>query len=137
MAKPRLAAALAAVFLYAVLSAAFGAQSLAASSGELLSAIKTLPAQTDKLRGMMADLNESQFKLVDVSALADDAAVRAALKKGAADVADMRDTLTHTTLTGNDGVVTSVAKLLGAKDLKISQVVAISVTGSQVTLYYQ
>ena len=137
MAKPRLAAGLAAVFLFAVLSAAFCAQSLAASSGELLSAIKTLPAQTDKLRGMMADLNESQFKLVDVSALADDEAVRAALKKGAADVADMRDTLTHTTLTGNDGVVTSVARLLGAKDLKISQVVAISVTGSQVTLYYQ
>ncbi|HEV3152262.1 MAG TPA: hypothetical protein VGZ02_00500 [Candidatus Baltobacteraceae bacterium] len=140
MAKPRLAAALSSVLFLVFLFGALIAPSTAASSEELLNAVKTVAAQTDKLRSMMADLNQSQFKIVDVATVlssSDESAFRAALKKNASDIADMRDTLNHTTMTGNDGVVMSAAKLLQGQEVKISQVVAISVSGNSITIYYQ
>ena len=140
MAKLRLAAALSSVLFYTFLCGAFATPAPAAGSSELLNAVKTIAAQTDKLRSMMANLNQSQFKLVDVQSVlssGDDTAFRAAMRKNAADIADMRDTLTHTTMTGNDGVIMSAAKLLQAQNVKIGQVVAISVVGSEITVFYQ
>lgn len=140
MVKLRLAAALSSVLFAAFISGALVAPAYAASSGELLTAVKNVAAQTDKLRSMMADLNQSQFQLVSVDGVlspGDDAAFKAAMKKNAADIADMRDTLTHTTLTGSDGVVMPLSKLLLAKQITISQVVAIYVSGEQITLFYQ
>lgn len=140
MVKLRLAAALSSVLFAAFLSGCLALPAYAASSSELVTAVKTLAAQTDKLRSMMADLSASQFQLVDVGSVlapGDEAAFKAAMKKNAADIADMRDTLTHTTLTGSDDVVEPLSKLLFAKTVTISQVVAIYVSGQQITIYYQ
>lgn len=142
MAKPRLAAALSSVLFLAFIFGALAAPGLGASSGDLLNAVKTAAAQTDKLRSMMANLNQSQFKVVSVDSVlssGDEAAFRTAMKKNAADLADMRDTLSHTTMTGNDGVIMSVAKLLDGQSppVKISQIAAMSIAGDEVTLYYQ
>lgn len=139
MAKRVLASLSSAIFLAGLVLWA-AAPATAATSSELVNAVKTISAQTDKLRSMMADLSQNQFQIVSVASVlssGDEAAFKEALKKNASDIADMRDTLTHTTLTGDDGVVTSVAKLLQAQNLKISQVVAIYISGSQVTLFYQ
>lgn len=139
MVKRGLASLSSAIFLAALVVVA-AAPAAAATSSELVNAVKTVSAQTDKLRSMMADLSQSQFQIVSVASVlssGDEAAFKEALKKNSADIADMRDTLTHTTLTGSDGVVTSVAKLLQAQNLKIGQVVAIYVSNSQVTLFYQ
>ena len=142
MAKAHLAAALSSVLFFAFIFGALAAPSLGASSGDLLNAVKTTAAQTDKLRSMMANLNQSQFKVVSVASVlssGDEAAFRAEMKKNASDIADMRETLAHTTMTGNDGVIMSVAKFLDGENppVKISQVAAISIAGDSVTLYYQ
>ena len=140
MAKLRLAPALSPVFLLVLLAGACTLPAYAASSSELVTAVKNVAAQTDKLRSMMADLTQNEFQVVDAStvlASSDEAAFRAALKKNASDIADMRDTLTHTTLTGSDGVVMPLAKLLQGQNVKISQVVGIYIAGTQITIFYQ
>jgi hypothetical protein len=141
MAKRGLAA-FCAVFLTGLLLWVPTIRAAAASSGELLTAVKTAAAQTEKLRSMMADLNEGQFKIVSAQSVlspGDEPAFEAALKKNASDIADMRDTLTHTTLTSSDGVVMPLSKLLANQNpsVKISQVVAIYVGGNVITIYYQ
>ena len=140
MAKLRLAPALTSVFLLVLLTAMSSVPAYAASSSELVTAVKNVAAQTDKLRSMMADLTQNEFQVVDAStvlASSDEAAFKAALKKNASDIADMRDTLTHTTLTGSDGVVMPLAKLLQGQNVKISQVVGIYISGTQITIFYQ
>ncbi len=140
MAKLRLAPALTSVFLLVLLAGLNTQPAYAASSSDLVTAVKNVAAQTDKLRSMMADLTQNEFQVVDEStvlASGDEAEFRAALKKNASDIADMRDTLTHTTLTGTDGVVMPLAKLLQGQNVKISQVVGIYISGSQITIFYQ
>ena len=139
MANRILAAALSPVF-FSVFLALTSAPAGAASSAELVTAVKNVAAQTDKLRSMMADLSQSQFQIVNaqsVMSAGDEAQVRAALRKNAADVSDMRETLSHTTLTGNDGVIMPFSKLLQAQNLKIAQVIGIYVNGNQITVFYQ
>ena len=140
MAKHRLASALSTGLFVMFLIGAPGAPASAADSSELVAAVKTVGAQTDKLRAMMADLSQNQFQVVSVQSVlspADEPAFRAAVQKNAADIADMRETLTHTTLTGNDGVVMPLSKLLQAQDVKINQVVGVYVGGGRITLFYQ
>jgi hypothetical protein len=112
-----------------------------ADSGQLMVAMKSMPAQADKFRSMMADLNASQFKLVSVqSAIAsgDEALLRSSLKKNASGIADLRDTLNHTTVTGSDGVVVPLKKVLMAKNVSIDQIVGVYVGGDgSITLFYQ
>ncbi len=140
MVKLRLSAALSSVLFAASLTGALVLPAYAAGSGELVTAVKNVAAQTDKLRSMMADLSQSQFEIVDVQSVlspGDEAAFKAAMKKNASDISDMRDTLTHTTLTGSDDVIMPLSKLLLAKNVTISQVVAIYVSGQQITIFYQ
>src|SRR5690242_13324439 len=86
-----------------------------AGSGELIAAVKNVSTQADKLRSMMSNLNANQFHLVNahnVLTAGDEAAFKSSLKKSSGDISDLRDTLTHTTVTGDDGVVVPLRKVL-------------------------
>lgn len=120
-------------FAAALLTAAFSSHASAAGSSELTAALKTMPAQADKFRSMMGNLTISQFHFVNVAGAVDSATLR----KNSSEIADLRDTLNHATLEDNQGIVTSLRKVMLAKELTIDQVVAIYVSGTQVTLYYQ
>jgi hypothetical protein len=119
----------------------FPAITYGADSGQLMVAMKSMPAQADKFRSMMADLNASQFKLVSVQSVAasgDEALLKSSLKKNASGIADLRDTLNHTTVTGTDGVVVPLKKVLMAKNVSIDQIVGVYVGGDgSITLFYQ
>jgi hypothetical protein len=90
---------------------------------------------------MMSNLNASQFHVVNVRNVlssGDEAAFKASIKKNAGDISDLRDTLTHTTVTGDDGVVVPLRKVLLSKNITIDQVVGVYVGGDgQITLFYQ
>ena len=105
----------------------------AAGSADLAAAIKNLPAQSDKLRALMSNLSVSQFRFVSAAGQVD----AATLRKNAAAIADLRDTLGHATLTDSDGVVTTMRKVLLSKNLTLDQIVAIYVGGTEITLFYQ
>lgn len=113
----------------------------AAGSGELIAAVKNVSTQADKLRSMMSNLNANQFHVVNarnVLSASDEAAFKTSLKKNSGDINDLRDTLTHTTVTGDDGVVVPLRKVLQAKNVAIDQVIGVYVgTDGQITLYYQ
>jgi hypothetical protein len=113
----------------------------AGSSGELIAAVKNVSSQADKLRSMMSNLNASQFHVVNVRNVltsGDEAAFKTSMKKNASDISDLRDTLTHTTVTGDDGVVVPLRKVLLSKNITIDQVVGVYVGGDgQITLFYQ
>jgi len=126
----RCALALAAMLLPAAI---FSLPASAASSADLAAAIKNMPAQSDKLRALMSNLSVSQFHFVNAAGQVD----AATLRKNAASIADLRDTLAHATLTDSDGVVTTMRKVLVSKNLTIDQIVAIYVGGSQITVFYQ
>ena len=106
---------------------------MAAGSADFATAMKNMPAQSDKFRSMMSNLSVTQFHFVSVAGEIDSAT----LKKNAANIADLRDTLSHATLTDNQGVVTSLTRVLTTKKLTIDQIVCIYVGGGQITLYYQ
>ncbi|HET9393942.1 MAG TPA: hypothetical protein VFO29_10560 [Candidatus Rubrimentiphilum sp.] len=126
----RCALALAAILLPAAI---FSVPAQAASSADLTAAIKNMPAQSDKLRALMSNLSVSQFHFVNAGGEVD----AATLHKNAAAIADLRDTLSHATLTDNDGVVTTMKKVLVSKNLTLDQIVAIYVGGTQITVFYQ
>lgn len=132
---------LAAAVTLLCLFAAVPATASSADSGQLMVAMRTMPGQTDKFRSMMSDLNASQFHLVSVqSAIAsgDETALRTSVKKNAGGIADLRDTLAHTTVTGADGVVVSLKKVLMEKNVTIDQVVGVYVgSDGTITLFYQ
>jgi hypothetical protein len=113
----------------------------AGASGELIAAVKNVSSQADKLRSMMSNLNASQFHVVNVRNVlssGDEAAFKSSVKKNASDISDLRDTLTHTTVTGDDGVVVPLRKVLLGKNITIDQVVGVYVGGDgQITLFYQ
>lgn len=123
------------------LLAAFPFAAKGADSSQLLVAMRTLPAQADKFRSMMSNLNASQFRLVSVqSAMSagDEAQFKASMKKNAGDLADLRETLNHTTVTGVDGVVVPLKKVLLAQNVAIEQIVGVYVAGDgKITLFYQ
>lgn len=137
MVRRHIAAALTLLCLFAALPAA----AFAADSGQLMVAMKSMPAQADKFRSMMADLNASQFRLVSVQAAiasGEEAALRSSLKKNASGIADLRDTLNHTTVTGTDGVLVPLKRVLMAKNISIEQIVGVYVGGDgSITLFYQ
>lgn len=113
----------------------------AGGSGELIAAVKNVSSQADKLRALMSNLSASQFHVVNVRNVlssGDEAAFKTSLKKNATDITDLRDTLTHTTVTGDDGVVVPLRKVLLTKNVTIDQVVGVYVGGDgQITLFYQ
>jgi hypothetical protein len=113
----------------------------AGDASELMTAVKNVASQADKFRALMANLNANQFRVVNVQSVigaGDQASYKASLKKNAADISDLRDTLTHTTVTGTDGVVVPLRKVLLGKNVSIEQVVGVYVGGDgQITLFYQ
>ena len=126
----RCALALAAMLLPAAL---FSLSASAASSADLAAAIKNMPAQSDKFRSLMSNLSVSQFHFVSAAGQVD----AATLHKNAAAIADLRDTLSHATLTDDQGTVTTLRKVLVSKNLTIDQIVGIYVGGTQITVFYQ
>lgn len=112
----------------------------ASDSAQLMTAMKAMPAQADKFRSLMSNLNASQFHMVNAASVvgADDAQFKASMKKNTSQIADLRDTLTHTTVTGSDGVVVPLSKVLLGKNITINQVIGVYVAGDgQITLFYQ
>lgn len=112
----------------------------AASSADLMTAVKNVSAQSDKFRSLMSNLSLSEFHFVnvgDVLAASDRTGFKSSLKKNAPGIADLRDTLNHTTLTDASGTITTLRKVLLAKNLSIDQIVAVYVAGTEITLYYQ
>ncbi len=126
----RFTLALAAALLPAALCAS---PVLAAGSAEFATAFRNMPAQSDKFRSMMSNLSVAQFHFVNVGGEADPAMLR----RNAAAIADLRDTLGHATLLDSQGVVVSLRKVLQSKNLTIDHIVGISIGGTQITLFYQ
>ena len=116
-----------------LLAASFASPGFAAGSADFAATVKNMPAQSDKFRSMMSNLSVAQFHFVNVAGEADPAM----LKKNAAAIADLRDTLDHATLLDNQGIVVPLRKVLQSKNLTVDNIVGISVAGSQITLYYQ
>jgi hypothetical protein len=136
----RLAAATLSVLVAS--AAAFGQPAYAAgSSADLLAAVRNVSGESDKFRSMMSNLNAAQFHLVDVSSVmtaADETAYKSAVRKNASDIADLRDTLNHTTITGSDGVLVTLRKVLLQKNISIDQITGVYVgSDGQITLFYQ
>ncbi len=126
----RFTLALTAALLSAV---AFPSPAFAAGSADFAAAVRNMPAQSDKFRSMMSNLNVAQFHFVNVAGEID----QATLRKNASAIADLRDTLDHATLLDNQGIVVTLRKVLQSKNLTIDHIVGISIGGTQITLYYQ
>jgi hypothetical protein len=63
---------------------------------------------------------------------------RKALHKNASDIADLRDTLNHTTVTGNDGVLITLRNLLKKQNITIDQINGVHIdSAGQITLFVQ
>jgi len=116
-----------------LLAASSALPAVAAGSAEYAAAVKNIPAQSDKFRSMMSNLSAAQFHFVNVAGQVD----AATLKKNAAAISDLRDTLSHATLVDNQGIVVTLSKVLLSKNLTIAQIVGISIGGTQITLFYQ
>ena len=116
-----------------LLAAPLASPALAAGSTDLAAAFKTMPAQSDKFRSMMSNLNVAQFHFLNVAGQVD----AGTLRKNAAAIADLRDTLEHATLLDSQGTVVTLRKVLQSKNLTIDHIVGISIGGNQITLFYQ
>ncbi len=114
-------------------AAIFSSSALAAGSADLAVAVKNMPAQSDKFRSLMSNLNATQFRFVNVAGEVDSATLR----KNASAIADLRDTLGHATLVDNEGIVVPLRKVLQSKNVTIDQIVGIYVGGGEITLFYQ
>ena len=137
----RHAAAALSVLMF-VLTGAFALPAHAAgSTSDLLAAVKNVSSESDKFRSMMSDLNASQIHLVNAQSVMSDAqraAYDSAVHKNASEISDLRDTLNHTTVTGSDGVLITLRKLLLRQNITIDQVTGVYVGGDrQITLFYQ
>jgi hypothetical protein len=139
MAKRHAAAALS--LLLVVFAVSYAQPARAAGSSNLLAAVNNVSGESDKFRSMMSNINASQIHLVnvqDVMAAGDESAYKKALHKNASDISDLRDTLNHTTVTGADGVLITLKKLLMQKSISIEQVTGVFIGGDgQITLFYQ
>jgi hypothetical protein len=113
----------------------------AGSTTDLLAAVKNVSSESDKFRSMMSDLNAGQIHVVNAQSVMSDTqktAYQAALHKNASNIADLRDTLNHTTVTGDDGVLVTLKKVLMRQNVSIDRVIGIYVGGdNQITLFYQ
>lgn len=141
MANRHGAAALIAVLAFLVAGATAVQAAASGNSTQLLAAVKSVGTQADKFRSMMSDLDASQFHFVNVQSVLSSeqqSAYASAVKKNASDIADLRDTLNHTTVTGTDGIVTPLRKILLAQNLTVGQIVGVYVgSDRQITLFYQ
>jgi hypothetical protein len=140
MAK-RLAAAAFSLVMFAA-SGVFALPARAAStSPNLLAAVKNVSSESDKFRSMMANLNENQIHVVSAQSAmsgAQETAFKNAVHQNASGIADLRDTLNHTTLTGSDGVLVTLRKVLSRQNVSIDQVIGVHVgEDGQITLFYQ
>jgi hypothetical protein len=113
----------------------------AAGSDDLMTAVRDVSGQTGKFRSMMADLNATQFHVVSVQSVlspGSEPAFKAAVRKNAGDIDSLRTTLQHTTITGADGVLVTLTKVLSKQNVAIDQIVGIYVGGDgAITLFYQ
>jgi hypothetical protein len=136
----RHAAAALSILMFVLAGTALSARA-AGGTTDLLAAVRNVSSESDKFRSMMANINANQIHLVNVQSVmssGDEAAYRSALKKNASDISDLRDTLNHTTVTGTDGVLITLRKLLLQKNVTIDQVTGVYVGGDgQITLFYQ
>lgn len=136
----RFAAAALSVLLLLVALACAPAQA-AGSSSDLMSAVKNVSSETDKYRSLMANFTAGEFHFVSAQSVltpSERAAYEAALSKNKSAIADLQYTLDHTTLTGSDGVITTLARLMKAQNLTIDQVVGVYVgPNGAVTLFYR
>lgn len=132
---------MAALALAGLLAGALAAPAGAAAAtyGELMSALKNAPAEAATFRGMMGNLTSGQFQFTDVQTLlgGDRSAFEREVRKDASHIASLRETLAHTTLIGSDGIVTLLSTLMKQQGLSIDRVVAVHVSGAQITLFYQ
>jgi hypothetical protein len=139
MANRHAAAALS--ILMFLLGAALTTRASAAGSTELVAAVKNVSSESDKFRSMMSNINASQIHLINVQnvmSTTDAGAYKAALRKNASDISDLRDTLSHTTVTGTDGVLITLRNLLIHQNITINQITGVHVGGDgQITLFYQ
>lgn len=126
----RFTLALAAALLPA---ATFSPPASAAGSADFAAAVKDLPAQSNKFRSLMSNLSVAQFHFVNVAGAVDSSTLR----KNAAAIEDLRETLGHATLLDDQGIVVSLRKVLLAKNLTIDHIVGVYVGGTQITLFYQ
>jgi hypothetical protein len=111
-----------------------------ATFGQLMAALKNAASEANKFRGMMANLTAAEFHLVRVQTLLpgnDQAAYQSALKKCASDISDLHETLTHTTLIGDDNIVVLLSTMLKKQGLVVNQVVAVHVDNGDITLFYE
>ncbi|HET9096225.1 MAG TPA: hypothetical protein VFN37_06160 [Candidatus Baltobacteraceae bacterium] len=125
-----------------VLTGAFALPAHAAGgTSDLLAAVKNVSSESDKFRSMMGDLNASQIHLVNAQSVMSDGqktAYDTAVHKNASEISDLRDTLNHTTVTGSDGVLITLRKLLLRQNVTIDQITGVYIGGDgQVTLFYQ
>jgi hypothetical protein len=138
MAKRHIATALSALFLVLALC---GPGYAAGGSTQLMNAVANVSTQADKFRSMMANLSANQFHLVNARSVlgtSEEPLFRASLKKNASDISDLRYTLTHTTITGDDGVLVPLRKVLQQKNVLVDQVIGVYVgADGQITLFYQ
>lgn len=113
----------------------------AGNTSDLLAAVRNVSSESGKFRSMMANINASQIHLVNVQSVmtsSDEAEYRSAIRKNASDISDLRDTLNTTTVTGNDGVLITLRKLLLQKNVTVDQINGVYVGGDgQITLFYQ
>lgn len=108
----------------------------AAAAPDALAAMKSIVAQTDKYRSMMANFSTSQFHLAQVPA-SESRAVAALVKKDASDVAGLRETLAATTMVNSQDIITSLPVFLKPNGVTVDRIVAVSVGGNgQITLFY-
>lgn len=140
MAKRHAAAALS--ILMFVLVGAFAQPAQAAgSTSDLLAAVNNVSSESGKFRSRMGDLNAGQIHLVNVEnvmSAGTEPAYKSAVRKNASDIADLRDTLNTTTVTGTDGVLITLRKLLMRRNITIDQITGVYVGGDgQITLFYQ
>jgi hypothetical protein len=140
MANRHAAAALSVLML--ALTGVFASPVYAAGTNpDLLAAVKNVSGQSTKFRSMMSNLTESQIHVVSTQSVmssSQESAFKMALKRNASDIADLRDTLNHTTLTGSDGVLVTLRKVLQRQNISIDQVVGVYVgDDGQITLFYQ
>ena len=113
----------------------------AGSTSDLLAAVKNVSSESDKFRSLMSGINASQIHLVNAQSVMSDSqksAYQAAMHKNASDIADLRDTLNHTTVTGDDGVLITLKRLLLKQNITIDQIIGVHIGGdNQITLFYQ
>lgn len=140
MANRHAAAALSVLMFAFAASVALPAHA-AGSTTDLLAAVKNVSSESDKFRSMMSNLNANQIHVVSAqSAMSggQQTAYQSALHKNATIIADLRDTLNHTTVTGDDGVLVTLKRVLLKQNVSIDRVIGIYVgTDNQITLFYQ